>query len=196
MLDEFQRVEDWELLAQFAQAYRSLSDTLMDQITLHRSQAMVLCKLFVQDGMTQSEIAQQLSIQGATVTDMLQRMEESGLVTRRRDLEDNRLVRVYLTDSGREKERFIMEQFLKLESAVFAGFDEKNGVYYANCLTGRSIIWIEKGNLFNIIVSVLIKSILTVQNPLKRRSSDEYSTLDCSRYIGLDVWNGRDIESL
>jgi DNA-binding MarR family transcriptional regulator len=125
MLDEFQRVEDWELLAQFAQAYRSLSDTLMDQITLHRSQAMVLCKLFVQDGMTQSEIAQQLSIQGATVTDMLQRMEESSLVTRRRDLEDNRLVRVYLTDSGREKERFIMEQFLKLESAVFAGFDEK-----------------------------------------------------------------------
>jgi DNA-binding MarR family transcriptional regulator len=125
MLDEFQRVEDWELLAQFAQAYRSLSDTLMDQITLHRSQAMVLCKLFVQDGMTQSEIAQQLSVQGATVTAMLQRMEETGLVTRRRDLEDNRLVRVYLTDTGREKERFIMEQFLKLESAVFAGFDEK-----------------------------------------------------------------------
>jgi DNA-binding MarR family transcriptional regulator len=125
MLDEVQRVEDWELLAQFAQAYRGLSDTLMDQITLHRSQAMVLCKLFAQDGMTQSEIAQQLSVQGATVTDMLQRMEETGLVTRRRDQEDNRLVRVYLTDSGREKERFIMEQFLKLESAVFAGFDEK-----------------------------------------------------------------------
>jgi DNA-binding MarR family transcriptional regulator len=124
MLDEVQRVEDWELLAQFAQAYRSLSDVLMDQITLHRSQAMVLCKLFVQDGMTQSEIAQQLSVQGATVTDMLQRMEEGGMVTRRRDLDDNRLVRVYLTDAGREKERSIMEQFLKLESAVFAGFDE------------------------------------------------------------------------
>ena len=124
MLDEVQRVEDWELLAQFAQAYRSLSGVLMDQITLHRSQAMALCKLFVQDGMTQSEIAQQLSVQGATVTDMLQRMEEGGMVTRRRDRADNRLVRVYLTDAGREKERSIMEQFLKLESAVFAGFDE------------------------------------------------------------------------
>jgi MarR family transcriptional regulator, organic hydroperoxide resistance regulator len=124
MLDEFQRVEDWELLAQFAQAYRSLSNVLMDQITLHRSQAMVLCKLFVADGMTQSEIAQQLSVQGATVCDMLQRMEETGLVSRRRDLDDNRLVRVYLTEAGRDKERFIMEQFLKLEGAVFAGFDE------------------------------------------------------------------------
>jgi DNA-binding MarR family transcriptional regulator len=62
------------------------------------------------------------------VTDILQRMEEGGMVTRRRDLADNRLVRVYLTDSGREKERFIMEQFLKLESAVFAGFDENERV--------------------------------------------------------------------
>jgi DNA-binding MarR family transcriptional regulator len=128
MRDEVQRVEDWELLAQFAQAYRSLSDVLMDQITLHRSQAMVLCKLFHADGITQSEIAQQLAVQGATVTDMLQRMEEAGMVTRRRDLDDNRLVRVYLTETGREKERFIMEQFLKLESAVFAGFDEDERV--------------------------------------------------------------------
>ena len=124
MLDEFERGKDWELLTRFAQAYRSLSDELMDQITLHRSQAMVLCKLFAQDGMTQSEIAQQLAVQGATVTDMLQRMEDAGLVSRRRDLEDNRLVRVYLTEAGRDKERFIMEQFLKLEGAVFAGFSE------------------------------------------------------------------------
>jgi DNA-binding MarR family transcriptional regulator len=124
MLDEIQRVEDWELLAQFSQAYRSLSDILMDQIKLHRSQATVLCKLFVKDGMTQSEIAQQLSIQGATMTDILQRMEEASLISRRRDPDDNRLVRVYLTDGGREKERLIMEQFLKLESAIFAGFTE------------------------------------------------------------------------
>jgi DNA-binding MarR family transcriptional regulator len=129
LLNEIQRVEDWELLAQFAQAYRSLSDSLMEQIALHRSQAMVLCKLFVHDGLTQSEIAQQLSVQGATVTDMLQRMEEAGLVTRHRDPEDNRLVRVFLTPSGQEKERFIMEQFLNLESAVFANFSDSERVF-------------------------------------------------------------------
>lgn len=123
-LDQNQRMEDWELLAQFAQAYRALSDALMDQITLHRSQATVLCKLLVQDGMTQTEIAQLLSVQGATMTDILQRMEEAGLVTRRRDSDDNRLVRVYITEAGNEKERFIAEQFLKLECAVFAGFSE------------------------------------------------------------------------
>lgn len=128
MLDETQRVKDWELLAQFAQAYRSLSGVLMDQIKLHRSQAMVLCKLFHADGITQSEITQQLSVQGATVTDMLQRMEETGLVSRRRDTDDNRLARVYLTEAGREKESFIMEQFLILESAIFEGFDESERI--------------------------------------------------------------------
>jgi MarR family transcriptional regulator, organic hydroperoxide resistance regulator len=124
MSDEIRLVEDWELLAQISQAYRSLSDAFMDQIAMHRTQAMVLCRLYVQEGITQSEIAQQLAVQGPTITDILQRMEEAGLVSRRRDLEDNRLVRVYLTDLGREKERFIMDQFIKLEDAIFAGFEE------------------------------------------------------------------------
>jgi DNA-binding MarR family transcriptional regulator len=124
MQDKQQRVEDWVLLAQFAQAYRNLTDSFMDEISMHRAQAALLCRLFAQDGMTQSEIAQQLSVQGATVTDMLQRMEDTGLVTRRRDPDDNRLVRVYLTESGREKERSIADQFMKLEGAIFEDIDE------------------------------------------------------------------------
>ena len=125
MLDEVTSVQDWELVAQVCQAYRGLSDTLIDQIGMHRAQATVLCHLYQHDGMTQSEIGDQLSVQGATITNMLQRMEESGLVTRRRDPEDNRLVRVYLTPSGREKERAILAQFLKLENTLFAGIGDE-----------------------------------------------------------------------
>jgi DNA-binding MarR family transcriptional regulator len=119
-------VEDWELLAQLCQLYRSSSDACMDRIAMHRAQAMLLCRLFLHDGMTQSEIADQLAVQGATVTNMLQRMEETGLVTRRRDVDDNRLVRVYLTEAGREKERSIHEQFMNLQDAIFEGISEKD----------------------------------------------------------------------
>ena len=101
---------------------------------MHRAQAAVLCRLFAKDGLTQSEIGDQLSVQGATVTNMLQRMEESGLVTRRRDPEDNRLVRVYLTRSGREKERAITEQFLKLERTVFEGIREEDRALFRRIL--------------------------------------------------------------
>jgi len=113
--------EDWTLLTQLTQAYRGLLDDLMDRMGLHRAQVNVLCRLFVQDGMTQTEIADQLSVQGATITNMLQRMEEAGLVTRRRDREDNRLVRVYLTDMGRKQERAITEQAMRVEQSVFEG---------------------------------------------------------------------------
>jgi len=114
-------VGDWELLSQVSQAFRSVSDAFMDQVDMHRAQAFLLCRLFEKDGMTQSEIAQQLAVQGATITNMLQRMEETGLVTRRRDSEDNRLVRVYLTDAGQDKERAINQQFTNLEEAIFVG---------------------------------------------------------------------------
>ncbi len=84
--------------------------------------------------MTQTEIGDQLSVQGATVTNMLQRMEESGLVSRRRDPEDNRLVRVYLTSSGQEKERAITGQFLDLEKTVFAGITEEDRAVFRRIL--------------------------------------------------------------
>jgi len=118
--------DDWALLSQVAQTFRSLADTFMDQIGLHRAQATVLCRLFVQDGLTQTEIAEQLGVQGATVTTMLQRMEEAGLVARRRDPDDNRLVRVYLTDAGRRLERDINSQFTKVEEATFAGLSPQD----------------------------------------------------------------------
>lgn len=120
------KIEDWNLLTQFCQAYRTLSEHLIDQIAMHRAQATLVCQLFERDGCTQSEIANQLGVQGSTVTNMLQRMEEAGLVTRERDPDDNRLVRVYLTEEGRKKERLINEQFLKVEAAIFAGFNPED----------------------------------------------------------------------
>jgi DNA-binding MarR family transcriptional regulator len=121
-------IADWELLAQVGQAFRSLTDSFMDQVDMHRAQGILLCRLFEKDGMTQSEIADQLAVQGATVTNMLQRMEETGLVIRRRDSEDNRLVRVYLTDAGRDKERAINQQFANLEEVIFAGISQQDRV--------------------------------------------------------------------
>src|SRR5262245_53006435 len=102
---------DLHLFSQFCQVYRTLLDTFTDPIDLPRAQASVLLTLSSRDGITQSELGEQLCVQGATVTNMLQRLEESGCIVRRRDAEDNRLVRVYLTAFGREKCEVIVEQF-------------------------------------------------------------------------------------
>lgn len=120
---EIHGIEDWELLARFARSYRSLSAAFMRQIDIPRTQAIVLHRLFIQEGLTQSELAQLLGVQGATVTGILQRMEEAGFISRHRDPDDNRLVRICLTDLGREKERLITQQTDKLEKAIFSAFE-------------------------------------------------------------------------
>ena len=135
MASEMEAVADWGLLAQICQGYRHLSDRLMEQIGIHRAPAALLCRLFLQDGLTQSELASQLSIQGASVTQVLQRMEETGWIRRERDAEDNRLVRVYLTEQGREKERSITDQFMKFQEAVFAGIAPRERAFLRQLLT-------------------------------------------------------------
>jgi DNA-binding MarR family transcriptional regulator len=117
-------LEHWQLLAQFSQTFRSASDTFSDQANVPRGQATVLCVIASQDGLTQSEIAERLSVQGATVTTMLQKLEEAGLVTRRRDPDDNRLVRVYLTEAGLEKEHAINAQFGNMQAVAFKGISD------------------------------------------------------------------------
>ena len=123
MMGEHVNLDDWQLLAQVSQIFRSVSDAFTDQVDIPRGQAGVLCVVAKQDGLTQTEIADQLSVQGATVTNMLQRLEEAGLVRRRRDPDDNRLVRVYLTEQGRQKECSINEQFGNMQELIFKGIN-------------------------------------------------------------------------
>ena len=121
-------IDDWELLAHLSQVFRNASDVCTDQVDIPRGQAALLCVVAKQDGMTQSKIAEQLSVQGATVTNMLQRLEETGLVIRRRDPDDNRLVRVYVTEAGREKERSINAQLDDLQALIFKGLNDEERI--------------------------------------------------------------------
>ncbi|MBV8883393.1 MAG: MarR family transcriptional regulator [Chroococcidiopsidaceae cyanobacterium CP_BM_RX_35] len=62
---------------------------------------LVLCCLWQEDGLATSGIAEKLKQLGATLTGVLDRMEERDLVRRKRDPEDRRVWRVWLTEEGR-----------------------------------------------------------------------------------------------
>lgn len=119
------QIDDVQLLAQFSQMYRTAMDSFTDQVDMHRGQAMLLCAVVKQDGLTQSELGEQLRVQGATITNMLQKLEEAQFVVRRRDDEDNRLVRVYVTETGRAKEKRLLQQLSHLEERILNGISEE-----------------------------------------------------------------------
>lgn len=63
---------------------------------------LVLCCLWEEDGLSTTGIADKLKQLGATLTGVVDRMEDRHLVYRERDSSDRRIVRVWLTDDGKQ----------------------------------------------------------------------------------------------
>ncbi len=61
----------------------------------------VLAQLMEQDGQSLSGLGSRALFDGPTMTGIVDRLETSGLVQRRRDSTDRRVISLYLTDRGR-----------------------------------------------------------------------------------------------
>ena len=113
------------MLAQACKFHRQRAEALLNEIGLHVGQEMLLSGLWEKEGLTQTELADYVMIQPATVTNMLQRLERAGIVERRPDPEDQRISRVYATRKGRGLEQAVEEQWGKLEQESFAGVQRR-----------------------------------------------------------------------
>lgn len=84
----------------FGQLYRKL----LDSLDLTYLQYLVLKLLWARDGRTVGELGSSLRLQSNTLTPLLKRMETLSLIDRRRDSQDERIVRISLTAQGRALE--------------------------------------------------------------------------------------------
>lgn len=73
---------------------------MLDSAGLTYPQFLVLTLLWAEDNQVMSRIGAALHLESNTLTPMLKRMEAAGLVTRNRDPEDERQVRLTLTEAG------------------------------------------------------------------------------------------------
>lgn len=92
---------------------------------IHPSQMPFIMILHKNNGCSQKEIAERLEIKPPTVNVSIQRLEKSGFVCRRRDENDQRMMRVYLTESGKKMVDELMADARMIEKAMFAGFSEE-----------------------------------------------------------------------
>jgi MarR family transcriptional regulator, organic hydroperoxide resistance regulator len=83
---------------------------------------VVLCCLWSEDGLATSAIGEKLQQVGGTLTGVLDRMEERGLIRRDRDRQDRRMVRIWLTNTGKELETILPPIALELNELVMGGF--------------------------------------------------------------------------
>lgn len=96
---------------------------------LTAGQPKVLDYLGLHDGSVQKDIALGCQIDPATLTGLLNRMEEKGLIQRRTEDGNRRCLHVYLTQLGWEKQREVRRTLEQLEQRVLSGLDEKQRAY-------------------------------------------------------------------
>lgn len=86
------------ILNDVARLLRTAFDRRVRSLGFTRSQWWVLNHLYRNDGLNQSELAELLEVEKATLGRLLDRMEQKGWIRREADANDRRVRRVFLTD--------------------------------------------------------------------------------------------------
>ena len=83
-------------------AMTKLYKPLLEDLGLTYPQYLAMLVLWETDGVTVSELGDRLHLDSGTLTPLLKRLEVAELVTRLRDVQDERRVLIRLTTSGRK----------------------------------------------------------------------------------------------
>lgn len=89
------------VLAPLALAFKRMVTTIERESGVNGLKWFVLTRLASEDGLSQGEVSRFYEMDPSRVTRTAQALENEGLISRERDSEDNRVVRMYLTDEGR-----------------------------------------------------------------------------------------------
>jgi MarR family transcriptional regulator, organic hydroperoxide resistance regulator len=87
-----------------SQMRRDYSESLRE-LNLYVGQDKLLARLWLGDGITQMQLCEHLKCEPPTVTNMVKSLEQNGFIYRKRDEQDARVMRIFLTDKGRELEK-------------------------------------------------------------------------------------------
>ena len=111
-------------LIQLCRAHRKIAETKLNAVGLYAGQEAILLRLLQSEGVSQTELAEDLGVEAPTITKAVNRLEKVGVVVRRPDPLDGRVSRVHLTDAGRELEDDIHEIWSGIEAQLVAGLSE------------------------------------------------------------------------
>jgi DNA-binding MarR family transcriptional regulator len=111
------------LLSDSARLLRREFDARVRVLGMTGPQARLLLNLAVNEGENQGFYAERLDVEPISLTRMIDRMEESGLLERRRDPADRRAWRVHLTVRAHEVVEQVRSHVGPLQEMLLAGLD-------------------------------------------------------------------------
>ncbi len=107
-----------------ARAHRARLGALLAPHGLHAGQDLLLLAVWDAPGLRQAALAEQLGVEPPTVTRMVQRLERGGMIERRVDPHDGRVVLVYPTPRSRLLESTVRRAWTSLDELVIGALGD------------------------------------------------------------------------
>lgn len=104
---------------------RTAFDEFMKPLGVTRSQWWVLTHLLRHSGVIQTDLAQELALNKASLTTLVDRLEASGLVERRPDATDRRVKRLFLSRKAEKLVEEINSKSHEMSERVLQGLTRK-----------------------------------------------------------------------
>src|SRR5919112_1348388 len=98
--EEVQDTSD-SLLPSLGLAFWRMKHAFEREVGLSTATWFLLSMLIEEDGISQGEVSHRFEVDPSRITRLAQRLQDEGLLRRKRDPEDNRVVRLYITEEGR-----------------------------------------------------------------------------------------------
>jgi MarR family transcriptional regulator for hemolysin len=111
------------LLSDAARLLRTYADQEARQFGMTRAQWAVLFRLERAEGLKQSELADLLEVQPITLTRLIDRLCDNGLIERRSDPNDRRAKRLFLTPAAKPVMAKLSAVSETMMASVLAGLD-------------------------------------------------------------------------
>jgi DNA-binding MarR family transcriptional regulator len=124
-----------DLHSKTSKVLRAAAESAVQRHGLRLGQDHLLAALWSEDGRTPGEIAATVNVTTPAVTKLATRMAEAGLLERRPDPRDNRLVRLWLTSAGRRLQEPIEAERQRLEDQLTATLTKTERVHLIRALT-------------------------------------------------------------
>ncbi len=112
------------LLSDSARLLRRAFDARVRELGMTGPQARLLLILHVTEGENQGYYAERLEVEPISLTRMIDRLEDAGLIERQRDPADRRAWRLFLTQRSRETIEQVRSSLTDLEAEMLAGLTD------------------------------------------------------------------------
>ena len=124
------------LLAECMQGFERLSGEHVRECGLTHAQFDIIATLGNTAGMSYKELGDKTLITKGTMTGVIERLEQKGLVERERSLEDKRSWFIRLTPQGEQVFRDVFPKVVALGGQVFAGYSDDDFTALEKTLSG------------------------------------------------------------